>query len=33
MPHTLLVGNPEGKWQLARPRHRCNDIVEIGLKR
>jgi hypothetical protein len=34
--HRLLIGKPEGKRQIGRPRHRCidnikMDLLEIGL--
>jgi hypothetical protein len=27
-----LVGRPEGKRALGRPRHRCKDIIKMDLK-
>jgi hypothetical protein len=29
--YRLLVGNPEGKRPLGRPRHRCMDNIKMGL--
>ena len=30
--HRVLVGNPEGKRPLGRPRHRCEDSVKMDLR-
>ena len=29
--HRVLVGEPEGKWPLGRPRHRWEDNIKMGL--
>jgi hypothetical protein len=28
--YRLLVGKPEGRRPLGRPRHRCMDLAEVG---
>ena len=30
--YRVLVGKPEGKRPLGRPRRRCKDIIEIDLQ-
>jgi hypothetical protein len=30
--YSNLVGNPGGKIQLGRPRHRWEDIIELDLR-
>jgi hypothetical protein len=30
--YSILVGRPEGKRQLGRPRRRCNDNIRLELK-
>jgi hypothetical protein len=30
--YRVLVGKPEGKRQLGRPRHRCEDNVKLDLQ-
>jgi hypothetical protein len=30
--YRVLVGKPEGKRPLGRPRHRCEDNIKIGLQ-
>jgi hypothetical protein len=29
--HKVLVGKPEGKWSLGRPRRRCEDNIRMHL--
>jgi hypothetical protein len=31
-PYRVLVGKPEGRRSVGRPRHRCNDTVKIYLR-
>jgi hypothetical protein len=31
-PYMILVGKPEGKSPLERPRHRCVDNIEMDLR-
>jgi hypothetical protein len=31
--HRVLVGQPEGKRPLGRPRHRCVDNIKMDLKK
>jgi len=30
--YRILVGKPEGKRPLGRPRHRCEDIIKLDLQ-
>ena len=30
--YRVLVGRPEGKRQLGRPRHRCEDNIKMDLR-
>ena len=30
--HGVLVGKPEGKRPLGRPRHRCEDNIKMDLR-
>jgi hypothetical protein len=30
--YRVLVGKPEGKSLLRRPRHRCNDNIKMALQ-
>jgi len=30
--YRILAGNPEGKRQLVRPRHRCEDNIKMDLQ-
>jgi hypothetical protein len=30
--HRVLVGKPEGKRPLGRPRHRCEDNIKMDLQ-
>jgi len=30
--HRVLVGEPEGKWPLGRPRHRWEDNIKVDLQ-
>ena len=30
--HSVLVGKPEGKKPLGRPRHRCEDNIKMDLQ-